>query len=60
MPGEGLVLTVEETARELRIHPLTVRRAIKRGDLPGVSVGRRVLIPRRALEEWLTSRAVQR
>jgi excisionase family DNA binding protein len=51
--GESLVLTVEQTARELRIHPLTVRRAIKRGELPAVHVGRRVLIPRKALEDWL-------
>jgi excisionase family DNA binding protein len=53
MPGEGLVLTVNETAKELRVHPLTVRRAIARGDLPSVTIGRRVLVPKKALEAWL-------
>jgi excisionase family DNA binding protein len=56
---EGLVLTVLETAKELRVHPLTVRRAIKRGDLPAVTVGRRVLVPRKALEDWLSRTAGQ-
>jgi excisionase family DNA binding protein len=51
----GLVLTVAETARELRVHPLTVRRAIKRGDLPSVLVGRRVLVPIAGLESWLAA-----
>jgi excisionase family DNA binding protein len=53
---EKRVLTVNEVAQELRLHPLTVRRAIARGEIPAVKVGRRVLVPMRALDEFLASR----
>lgn len=33
------VLTVEEVAKYLRIHPYTVRRLVRMGKLPGFKVG---------------------
>jgi len=40
-------LTVSEAARLLSLHPVTVRRMARRGDLQAVRVGRlwRVLLP---------------
>jgi len=34
-----MLLTVDEAAEQLRVHPETIRRAIRRGDLPAVRVG---------------------
>lgn len=50
---EKRTLSVREAAAILGVHHLTVRKAIARGELPGVRVGRRVLVPRRALERLL-------
>ena len=35
-----MLLTVDEAAIELRVHPATVRRMIKRGEIAAVRVGR--------------------
>lgn len=42
-------LTIPEAAVELRCSPKTVRRAIKRGELPAVLFGGRYLIPKDGL-----------
>jgi excisionase family DNA binding protein len=47
------VLTVDETARYLRISRALAFAAISRGDLPAVRVGRRLLVPRARLLAWL-------
>lgn len=35
------VLTVDEAARELKMHPVTVRKLLRNGHLPGGKVGPR-------------------
>jgi excisionase family DNA binding protein len=47
------VLTVDETARYLRISRALAFEAIHRGDLPAIRVGRRLLVPRVRLMAWL-------
>jgi excisionase family DNA binding protein len=47
------VLTVDETARYLRISRALAFEAIHRGDLPAIRVGRRLLVPRVRLLAWL-------
>jgi len=47
------VLTVSETAALLRMNRNSVYRALHRGELPSVKVGRRLLVPRAALERLL-------
>ena len=58
---EGLVLTVRETAARLRISRTLTYEGIKSGEIPSVKVGRRILIPRLALEhllgQWATGGA---
>lgn len=55
-PSAGLeayppMLFVNEVAEILRVNEKTVRNLIKRGELPGEHVGRRILIPKRRLME---------
>ena len=45
--------TVPEAAKELGVHELTLRRAIARGEIRAVRVGRRVLVPSAALDDFL-------
>lgn len=49
------VLTVDEAARLLRISRGLAFEAARRGEIPAVRVGRRVLVPRDRLLAWLGS-----
>ena len=40
----GRLLTVDEVAKQLRLHPITVRRHIRSGRLPATRIGRSVRI----------------
>jgi excisionase family DNA binding protein len=44
-----LVLTVEETAKVMRLSRGSTYEAVRTGAIPSVRIGRRVLIPRAAL-----------
>jgi excisionase family DNA binding protein len=48
------LLTVEEVAELVRVHPETVRRWTRSGRLPSVRVGLRRLVRRTDLDELLT------
>lgn len=48
------VLTVAEAGQLLRISRQSAYQAARTGELPTVKIGRRVLVPRRALEEMLS------
>ena len=52
-PPESVVLTVEEAASQLRISRGSAYEAARRGDLPTLRIGRRLLVPRVALERLL-------
>ena len=47
------VLRPEEAARVLRVGRNTMYEAIRRGEIPAVRIGRRWLVPKRALERLL-------
>ena len=51
------VLTVEETASYLRLSRGSTYAAIKRGDIPTVRIGRRLLVPKVALVALLARSA---
>ena len=53
MDSEKLTLTVSETARLLGISRGLAYEMVRTGELPSVRFGKRVLIPRRALEKLL-------
>lgn len=52
-----LVLTVIEVAQLLRISRNTCYDLVHEGRIPSVRLGRRVLIPRQGLEEWIAREA---
>jgi putative resolvase len=52
-PPEPKMLRVHVAARELGLHPLTVRRWIKQGKLQAVRVGLEARIPRTEIERFL-------
>ena len=53
MTGHRLVLTVEEAARLLRISRGLAYEMVKQRALPTIRLGRRILVPRSALERLL-------
>ena len=55
--GLPAVLTVDEVAAFLRMNRKTVFASIATGEMPGRKVGRRVVILRDALLEWMRSKA---
>jgi excisionase family DNA binding protein len=53
------LLTLPEVETQLRVSRATVRRLIRRGQLPIVKVGRRTLVTRPALEAFVREREVR-
>ena len=53
MTDQHHVITVEEASEILRISRNGAYEAVKRGEIPSIRIGRRVLIPRVALEKML-------
>lgn len=51
---ERAVLTVEETRAQLGLSRGLIYAAIRRGEIPSIRVGRRILIPRAALDQLLS------
>lgn len=52
---EKLVYTVDETAKLLNIGMNKAYELIQQNEIPNKRVGRRILIPKQALEKWLTN-----
>ena len=55
MDKEKLTLTVDETAKCLGIGRNSAYEAIARGEIPVVRVGKRLLVPKAALERLLAA-----
>ena len=53
MKEERLTLTIEETARLLGIGRQLAYDRVKTGEIPVLKIGRRLLVPRIALEKML-------
>ena len=51
------LLNVEEVAKILQLHAMTVYRLVEEGKLPGFKVGGRWRFHRNALEDWMVDRA---
>jgi excisionase family DNA binding protein len=48
------VLTIGEVAEMLRVHPTTVYRLLKRGDIPGFKIGGNWRVSVNALNRWMS------
>lgn len=57
MEQERMTLSVEEAAGVLGISRALAYELVRRGELPRLRLGRRVVVPRRALEELVASAA---
>lgn len=51
--SERLVFTVEEARRQLGLSKGLMHEAVRSGQIPSIRVGRRILIPRAALQRLL-------
>jgi excisionase family DNA binding protein len=56
MDEGSLVLTVDEAAQILRVSRAFAYELLNRGELPCLRLGRRILVPRRALERFIEER----
>lgn len=54
---EALLLTVMEAARLLRVSRNLAYELVAQGRLPHIRLGRRVLVPRHGLEQWIAREA---
>ncbi len=52
---EKACLSVTDVARTLSLDVTYTRRLINRGDIKSVRVGKRVLVPRQCLDEYLST-----
>lgn len=50
---EAPTLTVEQAGQRLGISRHSAYEAVKRGDIPTIRIGRRILVPRLALDRML-------
>ena len=53
------IMTVDEVAEYLHLHPLTVRRLARDGEIPAFKVGRQWRIKRELLDRWIADRSAQ-
>lgn len=53
MVTQETVLTIPEVAKRLRIGKNSAYKYIRAGTIPSIKLGRRYLIPVKALENWL-------
>lgn len=51
--GERITLTVEEAGERLGISRSLAYELVRRGELPAVRLGRRIVVPRQAIERVL-------
>ncbi len=49
------VLTVDETAKILRINRTTAYEMVRQKKIPSIKIGRRIIVPKDVLFKWLES-----
>jgi excisionase family DNA binding protein len=53
------LMTVDEVARYLKMHPLTIRRLAREKKIPAFKLGRQWRVKRELLDEWLEKKSMQ-
>jgi excisionase family DNA binding protein len=59
MDNDRLTLTVEEAAQLLGISRALGYELVARGELPSIRLGRRIVVPRRALDAMLDAASLE-
>ncbi|MBN1936933.1 MAG: helix-turn-helix domain-containing protein [Anaerolineae bacterium] len=52
-------MTIDEVSEYLQLHPLTVRRLARDGDIPAAKIGRQWRVKRDLLDRWLAEEAMK-
>jgi excisionase family DNA binding protein len=53
------MMSIEEVAEYIQLHPLTVRRLARDGEIPALKIGRQWRIKRELLDEFVTERSLE-
>jgi len=53
------LMTVDEVAEYLDLHPLTVRRLARDGEIPAFEIGRQWRVKRAILDRWLAEESMK-
>lgn len=53
------VMTIQELAEYLKLNPQTVYRKFRRGELPGVKIGRSIRFKRDVIDGWLRAMSLR-
>jgi excisionase family DNA binding protein len=53
------IMTIDEVAEYLDLHPLTVRRLARDGEIPAFKVGRQWRVQRKLLDQWLAEESMK-
>ncbi len=56
MKRKRRTVTISEAAEALGVAPKTLYRAVNRGEVPGIRVGRRLLVPRDFVDRILAAK----
>ena len=59
MGTDHKVMTIDQVSEYLQLHPLTVRRLARDGDIPAIKIGRQWRVKRDLLDRWLTDKAMK-
>lgn len=55
---DKLVYSVKETAQVLNIGMNSAYNLVNSKDFPKITLGRKILVPKKALEQWIESQSV--
>ena len=53
------IMTIDEVASYLSLHPLTVRRLARDGEIPAFKVGRQWRVQRELLDRWMEEQSMK-
>ena len=59
MDNPDPIMTIDEVAEYLDLHPLTVRRLARDGEIPAFKVGRQWRVKRAILDRWLAEESMK-
>jgi len=53
------IMTIEEVAEYLGLHPLTIRRLAREREIPAFKVGRQWRVKRELFDQWMGDKSMQ-
>ena len=53
------IMTIDDVSVYLQLHPLTVRRLARAGEIPAMKIGRQWRVQRELLDRWLEEQSLK-